>query len=66
MSLLGLIQFSIDLRSGSFLDHITYIADIGYDYKSSIQYMASDLAKSLNKNTKSKRTISVTVGFMDL
>ena len=48
------------------VDHITYMADIGYGYnKSSIQYMASDLAKSLNKNTKSKRTISVTVGFMD-
>ena len=41
------------------VDHITYMADIGYGYnKSSIQYMASDLAKSLNKNTKSTDHLS--------
>ena len=41
------------------VDHITFMADIGYSYnKSSIQYMASDLAKSLNKNTKSTDHLS--------
>ena len=47
------------------VDQITYMTDIGYGCnKSSIQYMASDLAKSLKK-IPSQRTISVTVGFMD-
>ena len=40
------------------VDHITYMADIGYGYKPSIQYMPSDLAKSLNKNTKSRDHLS--------
>ena len=41
------------------VDHITYMADIGYGYnKSSIQSIASDLTKSLNKNTKSTDHLS--------
>ena len=40
------------------VDHINYMADIGYGYKSNILYMASDLAKSLNKNTKSTDHLS--------
>ena len=35
--------------------HITYMADIGYGYKSSIQYMARDYSTSLGKEPMRKK-----------
>jgi hypothetical protein len=41
------------------VNHISYMADIGYGYsKSPIQFMAWDYAKSLGKNIKSKESLS--------
>ncbi|MEW8543568.1 MAG: hypothetical protein AB2693_08525 [Candidatus Thiodiazotropha sp.] len=41
------------------VDHISYMADIGYGYsKSSIQYMAKDYAESLSKEVKASEAMS--------
>ena len=41
------------------VDHVKYMASIGYGYnKSGVQYMARDYAISLNKSVKSKDSLS--------
>ena len=50
------------------VDHITYMADIGYGYnKANIQHMAKDYADSLGKNVKAEEKLSSNwfYGFID-
>ena len=50
--------FTVD-EEKQFVEHVKYMADIGYGYtKSTIQYMASDFARSIGKGVKSEKSLS--------
>ena len=65
---LGLVDLNVTIGFDSIfnkeeeqklVNHITYMAQIGYGYsKSSIQYMAKDYAESLGKTVKAKQSLS--------
>ena len=59
--------FSKD-KEQKLVDHITYMADIGYGYnKANIQHMAKDYTDSLGKNVKTEEKLSSNwfYGFID-
>ncbi|XP_053372948.1 uncharacterized protein LOC123560642 [Mercenaria mercenaria] len=56
---IGFDSIFSNVEEQKLVNHITYMASIGYGYnKSSIQYMAWDYAKSLGKQVKAKESLS--------
>ena len=55
----GVETLFTESKEGQLVDHVKYMASIGYGYnKSGVQYMARDYAISLNKPVKSKDSLS--------